>query len=290
MRAITRRVDELVALAIVVRVRGRHVALDRVGELEVTDRVERLRVELDRQRRLRHRDVALADARQIHVRVVREVRREDRLHALEQRAAGVGGEAAVADLALSGVAVGAALEETALVGDGTVREAEAVQHRDPVEPVRHAPVADLEQRRRDAHERAGQPGRHLPADGQAVDRHLLVEALEAEPVVRRLGLRECGCHDPQCTVYFGLMQEVRLTPPSYIVLGLLSWTDEATPYRLKQLVAGSVGFFWSLQHAQLYTEPERLARGGYVSERREEGGRRRQLYKLTDRGRETSAC
>jgi PadR family transcriptional regulator, regulatory protein AphA len=81
------------------------------------------------------------------------------------------------------------------------------------------------------------------------------------------------------------MQEVRLTPPSYIVLGLLDWTGESTPYRLKQLVAGSVGFFWSLQHAQLYTEPERLARGGYVSERREEGGRRRKLYKLTDKGR-----
>jgi DNA-binding PadR family transcriptional regulator len=85
------------------------------------------------------------------------------------------------------------------------------------------------------------------------------------------------------------MQEVRLTPPSYIVLGLLSWTGEATPYRLKQLVAGSVGFFWSLQHAQLYTEPERLARGGYVSERREEGGRRRKLYTLTDQGREALA-
>jgi PadR family transcriptional regulator AphA len=85
------------------------------------------------------------------------------------------------------------------------------------------------------------------------------------------------------------MQEVRLTPPSYIVLGLLSWTGEATPYRLKQLVAGSVGFFWSLQHAQLYTEPERLARGGYVSERREEGGRRRKLYQLTDKGRKALA-
>ena len=85
------------------------------------------------------------------------------------------------------------------------------------------------------------------------------------------------------------MQEVRLTPPSYIVLGLLSWTGESTPYRLKQLVASSVGFFWSLQHAQLYTEPERLARGGYVSERREEGGRRRKLYELTDKGREALA-
>ena len=86
------------------------------------------------------------------------------------------------------------------------------------------------------------------------------------------------------------MQEIRLTPASYIVLGLLSWTGEATtPYRLKQLVASSVGFFWSLQHAQLYTEPERLARAGYVSERREEGGRRRKQYALTDKGAEALA-
>ena len=82
------------------------------------------------------------------------------------------------------------------------------------------------------------------------------------------------------------MQEPRLTPTSYIVLGLLSGFGEATPYRLKQLVSLSVGHFWSLQHAQLYTEPERLARGGYVTEEREEGGRRRKLYRITDRGRQ----
>jgi PadR family transcriptional regulator AphA len=76
----------------------------------------------------------------------------------------------------------------------------------------------------------------------------------------------------------------RLTPTSYIVLGLLLAVGEATPYRLKQMVAGSVGYFWSLQHAQLYTEPERLARGGYVTETREEGGRRRKLYRITDKG------
>jgi DNA-binding PadR family transcriptional regulator len=46
----------------------------------------------------------------------------------------------------------------------------------------------------------------------------------------------------------------------------------------------SVGHFWSLQHAQLYTEPERLARGDYVTEEREEGGRRRKLYRITDKG------
>lgn len=80
------------------------------------------------------------------------------------------------------------------------------------------------------------------------------------------------------------MQEVRLTPTSYIVLGLLQWAGESTPYRLKQLVAGSVGYFWSLQHAQLYTEPERLARGGYVTETREDTGRRRRLYAITTKG------
>jgi PadR family transcriptional regulator, regulatory protein AphA len=80
------------------------------------------------------------------------------------------------------------------------------------------------------------------------------------------------------------MQEPRLTPTSYIVLGLLGLVGEATPYRLKQIVAGSVGYFWSLQHAQLYTEPERLARGGYVTEEREEGGRRRKLYRITEKG------
>jgi DNA-binding PadR family transcriptional regulator len=81
------------------------------------------------------------------------------------------------------------------------------------------------------------------------------------------------------------VQEVRLTPTSYIVLGLLQFAGESTPYRLKQLVAGSVGYFWTLQHAQLYTEPERLAKGGYVTETREEGGRRRKLYAITAKGR-----
>src|ERR687897_631436 len=50
-------------------------------------------------------------------------------------------------------------------------------------------------------------------------------------------------------------------------------------------VSASVGNFWTLHHAQLYTEPERLAKGGYVSEKRERGGRRRRLYEITDKGR-----
>ena len=81
------------------------------------------------------------------------------------------------------------------------------------------------------------------------------------------------------------MQEVRLSAVSYVVLGFVEWAGEATPYRLKQLVAGSVGNFWTLQHAQLYSEPERLAKAGYMTEQRERGGRRRKVYKVTDKGR-----
>jgi DNA-binding PadR family transcriptional regulator len=83
-----------------------------------------------------------------------------------------------------------------------------------------------------------------------------------------------------------MSSEPRLTPTSYIVLGLLEAAGEATPYDLKQMVAASLGNFWSLQHAQLYSEPERLTAAGYLSERREKTGRRRRHYRLTPRGAE----
>ena len=82
-----------------------------------------------------------------------------------------------------------------------------------------------------------------------------------------------------------MSSEIRLTPTSYIVLGLLSAAGEATPYELKQVVAASLADFWSIQHAQLYSEPERLAKAGHLSERREKGGRRRRHYKVTASGR-----
>lgn len=83
--------------------------------------------------------------------------------------------------------------------------------------------------------------------------------------------------------------EIRLTPTSYIVLGLLNAAGEATPYDLKQIVATTLGDFWSLPHAQLYAEPERLTAAGLLSERRELSGRRRKHYKLTAAGKEALA-
>jgi PadR family transcriptional regulator AphA len=81
-----------------------------------------------------------------------------------------------------------------------------------------------------------------------------------------------------------MSSEHRLSPTSYIVLALIDGAGEATPYDLKLTVAATLGNFWSVPHAQVYAEPERLTKAGYLSERREEGGRRRRHYKLTAAG------
>jgi DNA-binding PadR family transcriptional regulator len=79
---------------------------------------------------------------------------------------------------------------------------------------------------------------------------------------------------------------VNLSPTQAIILGLLELIGEGTPYDLKQAVGITVGHFWTFQHAQLYSETERLAKAGLLNETREEGGRRRKHYSLTQKGRE----
>src|SRR4051794_31072226 len=55
------------------------------------------------------------------------------------------------------------------------------------------------------------------------------------------------------------------------------------------MAAATVGNFFSIPHSQIYAEPERLAGAGYLSVRREQGGRRRKHYALTARGRRALA-
>jgi DNA-binding PadR family transcriptional regulator len=69
------------------------------------------------------------------------------------------------------------------------------------------------------------------------------------------------------------------------VLGFVDYSGPSTPYTLKQQVEATVGSFWSVPHSQLYAEPARLASAGYLSERREDSGRRRRTYALTAKGR-----
>ena len=83
-----------------------------------------------------------------------------------------------------------------------------------------------------------------------------------------------------------MTDEIELTPTSFIVLGLLSMFGDASPYDLKQMASASVGRFWTLPHSQLYAEPARLARAGYLTEEQEQRGRRRKRYSLAGRGRQ----
>jgi DNA-binding PadR family transcriptional regulator len=47
----------------------------------------------------------------------------------------------------------------------------------------------------------------------------------------------------------------------------------------------SVGYFWPFPHAQLYSEPKRLAQAGLLGLTTEEQGRRRQTFTITPAGR-----
>jgi PadR family transcriptional regulator, regulatory protein AphA len=80
------------------------------------------------------------------------------------------------------------------------------------------------------------------------------------------------------------MPVTKLTPTSYVVLGLIERMQPASPYDLKRAVAMGVGQFWSLPHTQLYAECTRLAEAGLLAERREDSGRRRRIYRLTKAG------
>ena len=80
--------------------------------------------------------------------------------------------------------------------------------------------------------------------------------------------------------------QLRAGPVSYLVLGIVAVRGPSTSYDLKRFVQLSIGHFWPFPHTQLYAEPARLAEAGLLEETREESGRRRRFYAITDAGRE----
>jgi DNA-binding PadR family transcriptional regulator len=80
------------------------------------------------------------------------------------------------------------------------------------------------------------------------------------------------------------MSTERLTPTSYLVLGLLAREGPSTPYDLERHVGATLGNFWSFPHTLLYAEPQRLAAEGLVTESRDTGGRRRRVFTVTPAG------
>lgn len=80
------------------------------------------------------------------------------------------------------------------------------------------------------------------------------------------------------------MADVRLTPPSFLVLGIIDKLGEASPYDVKVEAAGTVAPFWSMPHAQVYAQCDRLLGAGLLSEVRQTNGRNRRVMKVTAAG------
>jgi DNA-binding PadR family transcriptional regulator len=85
-------------------------------------------------------------------------------------------------------------------------------------------------------------------------------------------------------------KRIKLTGTSYAVLAVLDEFGEMTSYDLKQAMEISIQNFWPVPHTTAYEEPARLAAAGYLAARQEEGGRRRRIYSLTDKGRKALAA
>ena len=83
-----------------------------------------------------------------------------------------------------------------------------------------------------------------------------------------------------------MMSSLRLSPTSYLIVGMLALRGPSTPYELKRAVSRSIGYFWPFPHAQFYSEPARLAAAGLLKEQQEATGRRRRTYAITEAGRQ----
>jgi PadR family transcriptional regulator, regulatory protein AphA len=76
----------------------------------------------------------------------------------------------------------------------------------------------------------------------------------------------------------------RLSPTSYVVLGMVGLRGPSTSYDLKRAISRSIGYFWVFPHAGLYSEPQRLVTMGLLAASSEQDGRRRRTYSLTEEG------
>jgi DNA-binding PadR family transcriptional regulator len=75
-----------------------------------------------------------------------------------------------------------------------------------------------------------------------------------------------------------------LSTTAYLVLGMIARHGTATPYAVKSAVRDSIGEYWPIPHAQLYTVPDQLESQGLLESEREASGRRRESYRVTETG------
>jgi DNA-binding PadR family transcriptional regulator len=78
---------------------------------------------------------------------------------------------------------------------------------------------------------------------------------------------------------------MELSPTAYVILGMLGWRP-MSGYEIKALVDKSTRFFWAASYGQIYPELRRLSAAGLIEgEAIPQGGRRRNVYRLTPAGR-----
>jgi len=78
---------------------------------------------------------------------------------------------------------------------------------------------------------------------------------------------------------------MELSPTAYVILGMLGWRP-MSGYEIKSLVDKSTRFFWAASYGQIYPELRRLSADGLIEGKASpQGGRRRNVYRLTPAGR-----
>jgi PadR family transcriptional regulator AphA len=78
---------------------------------------------------------------------------------------------------------------------------------------------------------------------------------------------------------------MELSNTAYVILGMLGWRP-MSGYEIKSLVDKSTRFFWAASYGQIYPELRRLSAAGLIEGKASpQGGRRRNVYRLTPAGR-----
>jgi DNA-binding PadR family transcriptional regulator len=82
----------------------------------------------------------------------------------------------------------------------------------------------------------------------------------------------------------GTQAEPELTPPAYVVLGMVR-LGARSGYEIKQTVEQSIRFFWTISPVQIYPSLAQLDRAGMITGQAEPQGQRpRRVYEITQAG------
>jgi DNA-binding PadR family transcriptional regulator len=78
---------------------------------------------------------------------------------------------------------------------------------------------------------------------------------------------------------------MELSPTACVILGMLDWRP-MSGYEIKSLVDQSTRLFWAASYGQIYPELRSLAAAGLIEGKASpQGGRKRNVYRLTTAGR-----